>query len=81
VNDEERRKADKASQALLKSQLNAKQLITLAELEHFGWELTFIRRKPFQPPVPVVSDGARKRFAVLEDDGTLNDAPGFEIRS
>jgi hypothetical protein len=79
--EKERRRAEAAaSQAQLKSQLNAAQLNTLGELEHFGWELKFIRRKPFQEPVPVVFDADRKRFAVLEMDGTLNDDPGFEIR-
>jgi hypothetical protein len=79
--EKERRRAEAAaSQAQLKSQLNAAQLHTLGELEHFGWELKFIRRKPFQPPVPVVFDANRERFAVLELDGTLNDNPGFEIR-
>jgi hypothetical protein len=55
-------------------------LVTLTELEHFGWELKFIRRKPFQPPIPVVFDADRKRFAVLDEDGSLNLEPGFEIR-
>ena len=39
-----------------------------------------MRRKPFQPPVAVVFDGDRKKFAVLELDGSLNESPGFEIR-
>ena len=29
----------------------------------------------------VVFDGDRKKFSVLELDGTLNENPGFEIRS
>ncbi len=78
--DKERRADTKANQAALKRQLNDAQLLTLSELEHFGWELKFIRRKPFQPAVPVVFDAERKRFAVLEEDGTINDKPGFEIR-
>ncbi len=49
-------------------------------LEQFGWELKFVRRKAFQPPVAVVFDGDRKHFAVLEPDGSLNENPGFEIR-
>lgn len=76
----ERRKALKELSNVLKRELNEAQLGTLQGLEHFGWELKFVRRKPFQPPVAVVFDGDRKKFAVLEVDGTLNENPGFEIR-
>ncbi|MFA6986287.1 MAG: hypothetical protein WC213_08775 [Arenimonas sp.] len=76
----DRRKAEKELSATLKRSLNEAQLATLQGLEHFGWELKFVRRKPFQPSVPVVFDGDRKKFAVLEEDGSLNENPGFEIR-
>ena len=56
------------------------QRTTLQGLEQFGWELKFVRRKPFQPPVAVVFDGDRMHFAVLELDGSLNEEPGFDIR-
>jgi hypothetical protein len=78
--DIERRADARQAQSLLRSQLNQDQLLTLCELEHFGWELKFIRRKPFQPPIPVVFDADRKRFAVLDEDGSLNTEPGFAIR-
>lgn len=78
--DNERRKIDKQKQAAMKAELNPAQLDTLRDLEGFGWELKFIRHKPFQPPIPVVFDGERKKFAVLEPDGSLNENPGFEIR-
>ena len=76
----ERRKAQKELSSVLKRDLNDAQLSTLQGLEQFGWELKFVRRKPFQPPVAVVFDGDRKNFAVLESDGSLNEKPGFEIR-
>lgn len=76
----ERRKAEKALSNTLKRDLNEAQLVTLQGLEHFGWELKFVRRKPFQQPIAVVFDGDRKQFAVLEIDGTLNEHPDFEIR-
>ncbi len=78
--DSERRKAEQHRIAELKRELNDAQINTLLQLEQFGWELKFIRHKPFQPGVPVVFDGDRKRFAVLNADGTLNDNPGFDIR-
>ena len=76
----ERRKAQKALSGVLKRELNEAQLETLQALEHFGWELKFIRRKPFQPPMAVVFDGDREKFGVLELDGTLNENPGLKIR-
>lgn len=78
--EKERRSDQRARQVELRRQLNEDQLRTLAELEHFGWELKFVRRKPFQPAIPVVFDADRKRFAVLREDGTLDDKPDFEIR-
>ena len=78
--DTERRKAEKALSNTLKRDLNEAQLVTLQGLEHFGWELKFVRRKPFQEPVAVVFDGDRKQFAVLQADGTLNEKPDFDIR-
>ncbi len=76
----ERRKAEKTLSGSLKRDLNEAQLMTLQGLEHFGWELKFVRRKPFQDPVAVVFDGDRKQFAVLELDGSLNEHPDFDIR-
>jgi hypothetical protein len=80
ANDLERRKGTRELSSVLKRELNEAQKTTLMGLEQFGWELKFVRRKPFQPPVAVVFDGDRKHFAVLEPDGSLNENPGFEIR-
>ena len=76
----ERRKGLHELSSILKRDLNEAQRTTLLGLEQFGWELKFVRRKPFQPPVAVVFDGDRKNFAVLEADGSLNESPGFDIR-
>ena len=76
----ERRKGLRELSSVLKRELNEAQRITLLGLEQFGWELKFVRRKPFQPPVAVVFDGDRKNFAVLEADGRLNESPDFDIR-
>lgn len=76
----ERRRAVPASQRALEKQLNDEQVATLRSLEHFGWELKFVRRPAFKEAVPVVFDGDRKKFAVLTADGTLNEDPGFDIR-
>jgi hypothetical protein len=77
----ERRTGNRELSSVLKRQLNDAQLMTLRGLESFGWELKFIRLKPFQEPIAVIFDGDRKKFAVLEADGSLNENPSFEIRS
>jgi len=76
----ERRTGTHKSGRELRSELNDAQLETLNELERFGWQLKFVRRPLFQPSIPVVFDGDRKRYAVLEPDGTLNEHPAFTIR-
>ena len=76
----ERRGDEEESGARLRALLNEDQRLTLVELEHFGWELKFVRRPMFQPSIPVVFDADRKRYAVLEIDGSLNEQPGFDIR-
>ena len=81
MSDIERRKTEKELSSVLKRQLNPDQLETLRGLETFGWELKFIRRKPFQPPVAVIFDGDRKNFAVLEADGSVNEHPDITIRT
>jgi hypothetical protein len=78
--DRERRQDKPAQSASLRSQLNDDQLMTLRDLERFGWELKFVRRPPFQDAVPVVFDGDRKTFAVLLSDGTLDENSGLIIR-
>ena len=78
--DKERRHELKAQQAALRRELNDLQMLTLSGLERFGWELKFVRRPMFQDAIPVVFDGDRKKYAVLEPDGTLNENPPFKIR-
>ncbi|HZP67326.1 MAG TPA: hypothetical protein VFB32_13580 [Rudaea sp.] len=79
IEKKERRKTSKAPNALTR-ELNTAQAAALVDLEHFGWELKFIRHPLFQEPVPVVFDPERKHFAVLRADGTLDENPGFAIR-
>lgn len=80
MQNRERRQAVLASNASLRAQLNDQQRLTLQELEHFGWELKFVRRPPFMEAIPVVLDRSRKRFAVIRADGSLDSNPGFHIR-
>ncbi len=78
---ERRRQSENADAAALRAGLNPQQLAALQTLEHFQWTLSFVRRPMFDAPVPVVVDRTGKRYAVLEADGSLNENPGFKIRS
>ncbi|HEU0307436.1 MAG TPA: hypothetical protein VFR30_10750 [Lysobacter sp.] len=75
MTDRERRQDNRLHSAVLRTRLNEDQQMTLRDLERFGWELRFVRRPPFQDPVPVVVDGDRRSFSVLKPDGTLEDNP------
>ncbi|MFL6592014.1 MAG: hypothetical protein ACJ8GK_04805 [Luteimonas sp.] len=76
----DRRASVEETAARLRALLNDDQRMTLVELEQFGWTLKFVRRPMFEPSIPIVFDADRKRYAVLEADGTLNEQPGFNIR-
>ena len=77
---QERRKGSTPASRALEKELSFDQLVTLRELERFGWELKFVRRPPFQPPIPVIFDPDRKHYAVIKQDGTLDEAESLNIR-
>lgn len=60
--------------------LSEVQRIALNSLENFGWELAFIRRPLFVPPVVVVKNPGQAKFAVLEEDGSVNLSPSAKWR-
>lgn len=79
--DRERRHPEApAGGRVLERLLNRTQIESLRSLEHFGWQLKFVRKPLFQPAVPIVFDGDRKSYAVIEEDGTVNQNPPFKIR-
>jgi hypothetical protein len=80
VTDHERRKAQKTMSDMLKSELNPDQRDTLGELEKFGWELRFVRHDPEQRPVPVIFDSEHTKFAVLDQDGSLDENAFVKLR-
>ena len=81
MTEEERRMRRKPLSSVLKSELNPDQRETLDELEKFGWELRFVRHDPEQRPVPVIFDGKREKFAVLDQDGSLDENAFINIRN
>lgn len=64
----------------LKAELNSEQRETLGELEKFGWELRFVRHDPEQRPVPVIFDAEKDKFAVLDQEGNLDEGTFINIR-
>ena len=77
---EERRREQKPLPDILKAELNPDQRETLGELEKFGWELRFVRHDPDQRPIPVIFDAEREKFAVLDQDGELDEKAFINIR-
>lgn len=56
------------------------QRIALRSLENFGWQLAFIRRPLFIPPVVVVKNAEQSKYAILEEDGSVNLSPSVKWR-
>jgi hypothetical protein len=80
VTKEDRRREQSRIPEALKTELNPDQKETLGELEKFGWELRFVRHDPEQRPVPVIFDADREKFAVLDQDGNLDENAFINIR-
>lgn len=75
----ERRRGVAPNSLQLHAQLNEAQLRMVHELECFGWDLRFVRRWPFRPPMPVLFAG-EDAFLCLRADGTMDETPPIEIR-
>ena len=60
--------------------LNELQLLTLRNLEAFGWMLAYIRRPLFQETVPVLLHPDKGILGTLEGDGALNAQPDITFR-
>ena len=76
----ERRKGQAADPRALRDGLTAGQLRALETLEFFRWTLAFVRRPPFQDPVPVLVDRTGERYAVLRPDGSIDESADVRLR-
>lgn len=74
----ERRQPPDAAQ--LRAGLTAEQRQAVETLEHFGWQLRFVRRPLFRDPVPVLFDRAGERYVVLQPDGSLDESQTLTLR-
>ena len=75
----ERRHARPLETIQMREQLNDAQRGVLRLLEHFGWELRFVRQPPSEPVVPVICAGDAA-WALIRDDGSVDERTRFEIR-
>ena len=60
--------------------LNEMQLLTLHNMEKFGWSLAFIRRPLFQEIVPVLRHCDSMKVGTMDADGTMNAYPDISFR-
>lgn len=67
-------------QAALRHGLTAEQLSAVQTLEHFGWQLRFVRRPLFRDPIPVLFDRSGERYVVLLADGSLDESQTLKLR-
>lgn len=61
--------------------LNPAQQQTVATLEHFGWQLRFVRRPLFRDAVPVLFDRDDARYVVVQADGSLDESQTLTLRA
>jgi hypothetical protein len=78
--DKERRRAKPPHPESLRHGLSPGQRRALQDLETFGWQLKFVRRRPFQPVVMFFYNEERGVFAKVEEDGSLQESPSDPIR-
>ena len=78
--DKEQRKGIKPVPENIEELLNEAQLRTLRGIEHFGWELYFVRRPLFQDAVPVLINREGNKTVVLETNGSINENAGINVR-
>lgn len=57
------------------------QINALGNLENRGWRVLFIRRPLFEQPIVVVTNPEFSRYAVVENDGTLDFEPPLLLRA
>ncbi len=78
--EQDRRGKEVPVPANLREYLNDFQMLALDRMQGMGWELKFVRHPMFQQPVPVIYHSENHEHALIEEDGTINKKPFFEIR-
>ena len=78
--EREKRKGESSIPSDFQDALSLDQMMTLRQIENFGWQLAFVRRPLFQESVVIVATSDNKKFGVLEDTGELNLQAEIKIR-
>ena len=76
----ERRNQDNQMDDSLDGILNEAQLVTLNNMEGFGWSLAFVRKPLFQEVVPVLVHSDNDKLGTLDDNGVFNVQPDIKFR-
>jgi hypothetical protein len=72
----DRRSTTRTASSAMKRELNELQMHTLHTLERFGWELKFVRRDE-GGKLAVLFDPDARKYAILGEDGELDENPVF----
>ena len=78
--DREKRKGEPPIPVDFQDALSPDQIMTLRQIENFGWQVAFVRRPLFQEKVIVVTTSDNKRYGVIEETGELNLQAEIRIR-
>ena len=77
---ERRKGAPKLDDATLLAGLTPEQQATIHTMETFHWRLKFVRRPLFKIPIPVLFNREGDRYAVVNEDGTIDEQPALKLR-
>ena len=78
--EKDRRSSQEVLRRKMLQDLTDAQRAAVNQLETFSWVLSFVRRPMFMDVIPVLEDLDSGRFALLEEDGTLNENHDLVIR-
>ncbi|NOX43367.1 MAG: hypothetical protein GXP19_06500 [Gammaproteobacteria bacterium] len=78
--DKEKRKGENPVPDDVEEELSHPQLLSLRQIERFGWYLKFVRRPLFQERVAVVFSAEENKIGLLENDGKINMEPDIQVR-
>ncbi|HYQ72608.1 MAG TPA: hypothetical protein VET88_11865 [Gammaproteobacteria bacterium] len=78
--DREKRKNNNPIPADLEGMLNAAQRQALPGIRFSGWELYFLRKPLFQPPVLVVRNSNDGKTGILDDHGRVSVQANIKVR-
>lgn len=71
IMEKERRLPNRHIPENLDQFLNTSQVLTLHQIESFGWHIQFVRHPLFQDPVIFIGDVKSQVVGVLQEDGTI----------